>query len=558
MEQKRETWATTLGAVLAVAGSAVGLGNFLRFPTQAAQNGGGAFLIPYFISFLLLGLPLIWVEWTIGRLGGGFGHGTAPGIFHTIWRKNRFIKYFGVIGIFGPTVVFLYYIYAESWLLGYTFFAASGKLFQAPDAMAMKAFLDVYRGLARDPAAPAHLWLTPDICVPAFALAYFFFLATFSLNIAVVYYGIRGGIERVCKIAMPALVLMGIALAARILTLGKPESPTGETWHVIDGLGFLWNPDFTMKEIDPTTGAITVKNRLLDAKIWLAAAGQVFFTLSVGFGVILTYASYLRRRQDVVLSGLTSATANEFVEVILGGTIVIPAAFAFFGPQKIAEIAQSGTFDLSLVTMPLIFEKLPGGQFFSVLWFALLFLAGITSSISLAQPAIAFLEDEFDLTKKEAVQIFGVITFILCQPVIFLIGQGAMDEMDFWGVNVCLVFFAGAEVVLFAWVFGINRAWDEMHDGADLSIPGVYRFIIKYVTPLCLLAIFVYWLYQEGWSKLLMKDVSETNYGCVLYTRVMLVAFFAILALLVRQRWRRREAAIAEGDQASSDKEMVP
>ncbi|MCX7935648.1 MAG: sodium:calcium symporter, partial [Planctomycetota bacterium] len=130
MEQKRETWATALGAVLAVAGSAVGLGNFLRFPTQAAQNGGGAFLIPYFLALLLLGLPLIWVEWTIGRLGGGFGHGTAPGIFQSMWRKNRFIKYFGVIGIFGPTVVFLYYIYAESWILGYVFFAATGKLFQ--------------------------------------------------------------------------------------------------------------------------------------------------------------------------------------------------------------------------------------------------------------------------------------------------------------------------------------------------------------------------------------------------------------------------------------------
>ncbi|MCX7936001.1 MAG: sodium:calcium symporter, partial [Planctomycetota bacterium] len=329
-------------------------------------------------------------------------------------------------------------------------------------------FLDVYRGLARDPASVAHLWLTPKLCIPAFALAYFFFLVTFGANIAVVYYGIRGGIERVCKIAMPALVIMGLALAVRILTLGKPEVPAGESWHVLDGLGFLWNPDFTLTKTDPATGATVVTNRLLDAKIWLAAAGQIFFTLSVGFGVILTYASYLRRQQDVVLSGLTSATANEFVEVILGGTIIIPAAFAFFGPQKIVEIAQSGTFDLGLVTMPLICEKIPAGQFFAVLWFALLFLAGITSSISLAQPAIAFLEDEFDLTKKEAVQIFGLITFILCQPVIFLLGQGAMDEMDFWGVNVCLVLFAGAEVVLFAWVFGIDRAWDEMHAGADL------------------------------------------------------------------------------------------
>ena len=93
----RERWGSKLGVILAVAGSAVGLGNFLRFPGVAANNGGGAFMIPYFISFLLLGLPLMWIEWTIGRFGGGFGHSTAPGVFHTLWRKNRFIKYFAMI-----------------------------------------------------------------------------------------------------------------------------------------------------------------------------------------------------------------------------------------------------------------------------------------------------------------------------------------------------------------------------------------------------------------------------------------------------------------------------
>ena len=117
----RERWGSRLGVILAVAGSAVGLGNFLRFPGIAAQNGGGAFMIPYFVSFFLLGLPLMWVEWTIGRFGGGFEHSTAPGVFHTIWQKNRFIKYFGVIGIFGPTVIFIYYSYIESWILGYSY-----------------------------------------------------------------------------------------------------------------------------------------------------------------------------------------------------------------------------------------------------------------------------------------------------------------------------------------------------------------------------------------------------------------------------------------------------
>ena len=107
---KRENWSSKLGIILAVAGSAVGLGNFLRFPAKAVANGGGAFMIPYFVSLLLIGIPLMWIEWTLGRFGGGFGHGTAPGIFHSITQKNRFIKYFGVIGIFGPLVIFMYYL----------------------------------------------------------------------------------------------------------------------------------------------------------------------------------------------------------------------------------------------------------------------------------------------------------------------------------------------------------------------------------------------------------------------------------------------------------------
>ena len=110
----RDTWGSRLGIIMAVAGSAVGLGNFLRFPVQAAKNGGGAFMIPYFVALLLVGIPLMWVEWSIGRYGGGFEHSTAPGVFHTLWRKNRFIKYFGVIGIFGPLVIMIYYTYIES------------------------------------------------------------------------------------------------------------------------------------------------------------------------------------------------------------------------------------------------------------------------------------------------------------------------------------------------------------------------------------------------------------------------------------------------------------
>src|SRR3972149_3013076 len=166
----RQRWGSKLGIILAVAGSAIGLGNFLRFPVQAARNGGGAFMIPYFVALLLLGLPLMWIEWTIGRLGGGFGHSTAPGMFHTLWDKNKFIKYFGVIGIFGPIVIFIYYVYIESWLLGYSVFALLGKYNSAATEQSMSAFLHAYQGLVKNEFF-ANL-----------APAYFFFLITFILN----------------------------------------------------------------------------------------------------------------------------------------------------------------------------------------------------------------------------------------------------------------------------------------------------------------------------------------------------------------------------------------
>lgn len=165
---------------MAVAGSAIGLGNFLRFPAKAAANGGGAFMIPYLVALLLLGIPLMWIEWTLGRYGGGFGHGTAPGIFHSIWQKNRFIKYFGIIGIFGPLVIFMYYTYIESWTLAYSFFSLTQKLTTLADTTALKSFLSGFQGIEKNQY------------FNNLGSAYFFFLITFAVNVFVIYYGIRG------------------------------------------------------------------------------------------------------------------------------------------------------------------------------------------------------------------------------------------------------------------------------------------------------------------------------------------------------------------------------
>jgi len=504
----REKWGSKIGIILAVAGSAVGLGNFLRFPSQAAQNGGGAFMIPYFISLFLLGLPLMWIEWAIGRYGGRMGHGTAPLIFNRLWR-HRAAKYFGAIGVFGPVAIFIYYIYIESWLGGYCLSALAGSLLERSTKEEMLSFLRSYQGIG-----PGNL----------FAYAYLIFLGTFLLNFAVVYRGVRKGIERLCDIALPLLFLFAVIIAVRVLTLGAPD-PARPERSVVNGMGFLWNPDF---------GA------LRNSRVWLAAAGQIFFTLSVGIGVIITYASYLSKGDDIVLAGLTAASLNESAEVILGGSIIIPLAFAFFGDAGAREVAASGSFNIGFVTMPLIFSRLAYGQAFAVLWFLLLFLAGLTSSISLLEPAVALLSDELSVSRRKAVLIIAAATFALCQFPIFFIGRGVVDDIDFWAGSFFLVVFALVEAILFVWVFGIETAWDEIHHGAELRIPRMYKFIIKYVTPLFLIAILGFWLFQQAIPPLLLRGVPRENVPYVLSTRLILILLFGGIAVLVRAAYRRR------------------
>jgi neurotransmitter:Na+ symporter, NSS family len=185
----------------------------------------------------------------------------------------------------------------------------------------------------------------------------------------------------------------------------------------------------------------------------------------------------------------------------------------------------------------------PLGAFFGTFWFLMLFLAGITSSISLAQPAVAFLEDEFDIDRKHAVAFLGIMSFFLCQPAIFLLGNGVVNELDFWGGAFCLVVFATVEIILFGWVFGIEKAWEEMRRGADITIPKVYKFIIKYITPLFLFLILGFWFWQEGIPVILMKNVPAVDRPYILAIRLLLILILVTLAILVKLAWRKRKIA---------------
>lgn len=508
----REHWATKIGLILAVAGNAVGLGNLLRFPVQAAQNGGGAFMIPYFAAFLFLGLPLMWLEWGMGRYGGKLGHGSVPGMFDAMW-KNPIAKYIGAAGLFISSVILIYYVYIESWTLGFSFFSLTKQYFGETSFEAMGSFLASYQGVGKG-------------YFGSILPAYIFLLITMTLNIWVLYRGISKGIETLAKIAMPLLLIFAAVLLIRVITIGTPDPINHPDWNVKSGFAFLWNPDFS---------------RLSSASVWLAAAGQIFFTLSLGLGCIQAYASYVRENDDVALGGLSTASINEFVEVIFGGGIAIPIAVAFFGVVTTQEIARGGSFNLGFVSLPIIFQKIPFGEFFGFLWFLLLFFAGITSSVALAQPLITFLKDEFNLSHGKATAVIASITFIGVQFVVFFLANGFLDEMDYWAGTFGLAFLALFEVIIFAWIFGMKKGWEEITRGAEIKIPKIFYYIIKYVTPAYLLFIFVNWIFRDAIPILLMKHVNEADIPYRWGARILMAVMLIGIMILIRVAWKRKE-----------------
>lgn len=505
---KREHWGTRLGLILAVAGNAIGLGNFLRFPVQAADNGGGAFMIPYMISLLILGIPLLWIEWALGRYGSKIGHGTAPAIFDSLW-KSKVAKYIGILGVIIPLVVVVYYTYIESWTLLYSFFSLIGKLPHTPLDGNVQDYLKPFENFLVN-VIGANNNSSLFYSVPWYT--YLFFVITFLLNLYILFRGISAGIEKVARIAMPLIFIMAIILMIRVFTLSSPDGR-----NVLDGLGFLWNPDFSA---------------LINPNVWLAASGQVFFTLSVGFGAILTYASYLKPKDDIALNGIAGASVNEFAEVILGASIGIVASVIFFGVAGTQYIAENGAFNLGFMALPAIFANIPYGEFFGFLWFLLLFFAGITSSIALAQPAIAFLEDEFNFSRKKAVLTLGMFLFIVAHIPIFV--KKALDEMDFWIGTLGLVVFALFEALVFFWFFNSKKAWEELTRDNDIKIPFVFYYIMKYIAPILLLIILVSWSIQQLPAKLAENNIN------VWVARGFIIGLIIISIIFVKYAWSKR------------------
>jgi NSS family neurotransmitter:Na+ symporter len=311
---------------------------------------------------------------------------------------------------------------------------------------------------------------------------------------------------------MPLMAVCAVCVLVRVLTLDRDK--------VVTGLGAMWNPN---------------AEYLAKPETWLAASGQIFFSLSVGFGIIVNYASYVRRDDDIALSGLTASSVNEFFEVCLGGLITLPAAFIFLG----AAATVQGTFGLGFNALPNVFAVMPGGRIFGFLWFLMLFLAAITSSISMLQPVIAFLEEGLGLRRHASATLLGLITaFGTAFVMYFSKNMAALDTFDYWVGTVLIFILAMIQSVMYGWVFGIDRGEEELHRGAHLRVPRFVQFILKYVTPLYLMAIVIGICITSGPGYWVTLSAGGVPLYSVLVIALLLV-FLLLLVHIAGKRWER-------------------
>jgi len=530
MAEHKEEWGSKLGVILAVAGSAVGLGNFLRFPGQAAQNGGGAFLIPYFCALFLLGIPIGWAEWAMGRYGGKKGFHSATMIMGAI-GKGRLARYLGVIGVMIPLGVSTYYMFIETWTFGYFLKYLTGGIgidVAAPieqQTATANAFFDSFTGAAADGSL-----FSGDGLYTLIAWA-----VVFAVNIYFVFRGLSKGIEKFVSAAMPVMAICALIVLVRVLTLGTPD-PSRPDQSVVAGLGYMWNPNYA---------------KLGDFKTWLAAASQIFFSLSVGFGVIINYASYMKKNDDVALSGLTASATNELFEVGFGGMITLTAAVVFLGLSGTSVAVSGGTFKLGFATLPVVFAHMGGfGNIMGALWFLVLWLAAITSSLSMYQPAVAHLKEALDWTHGKATAVIASIGTVGALLTLWYSAGGTfLNTMDFWVGTYLIFLLAMAQIIYFAWVFGIDRGWKEIHSGAAIQIPTFVKIIMKYIAPAYLLIVFIGFNVQSFAAEL-KNATSTVGARVALVTIVALLAYLIIVTFLGEKRLRAAGADIDDNTPA--------
>lgn len=443
---QRENFGNRFGVLVAMAGSAIGLGNLWRFPYMVGEYGGAAFIFVYIVFFFLLCLPILISEVIIGRKSqtnafGAFGK-LAPG---SPW------KWVGVLMVLTPVIVVSYYSVIGGWSVEY-FIKACMMDFSAGHASEAE-FGNMFGEFITS------VW-TPIICHTAYLL----------LTALIVVAGVKSGIERFGKIMMPLLFVIVIVIAARSATL--PGSREGLEW--------LFKPDFSK----------------IDASVCAAALGQGFFSLSAGFGIMLTYASYISKKENIAASSAYTAV-SDLIFAIIASCAIMPAVFAFGldpeeGPGLVFE------------TLPYIFSMMPLGGLIAVLFFLALIVAALTSSISLYEVGVAYLMEEKHMSRKKASVLIFVVAWalgILCSlsfgPLsgMKLFGNTLFNFFDKLSANWLMPLGALLIVIFVGWRMGRADVRDEFTNGGTLKancrVFGVIYFLIRFVAPLAILVVFI-------------------------------------------------------------------
>ena len=443
----RDGFGSRFGALVAMAGSAVGLGNLWRFPYLVGENGGAAFIIIYVALCFLICLPIFISEFVIGRRS----QKNAFAAYRDLSGGSAW-KWVGLMTVIVPLVVASYYSVIGGWSIQYLFksltFSFTGDTQDAINTM----FTDFV-------SSP---W-PPLVCHTLFLL----------VTAIVVMSGIKGGIEKFSKIMMPLLFFIVIGIAVYSLTLPGADV----------GVRYLFHPDFSK----------------IDGKACAAALGQAFFSLSLGFGTILTYGSYVSKKENIMFQS-TATAVSDLMFAMIAGTAIMPAVFAFgLNPQ-------SGP-GLVFETLPYVFSQMPAGGFIAILFFVALIVAAVTSSISMFEVAAAYLIEEKNMSRVAACSLIFVICWVFgafCSlsfgPMsdILIFGRTIFDFFDNLSSNILMTLGSLMTVLFVGWRLKKTDIYDEFTNGGTLSanvrIFGVLWFLIRYIAPLAIIFIFLFGL----------------------------------------------------------------
>ncbi|WP_084040206.1 sodium-dependent transporter [Demequina sp. NBRC 110053] len=489
--EKREHWSGQTAFILAAIGSAVGLGNIWRFPGQAYENGGGAFMIPYLIALVVAGIPILFLENAIGHRF----RGSAPLAMKRAGPGGESVGWFHVAICF---VIGLYYTVIIAWALSYFVFSFDLRYAENPADFFNEEYLHV-----GEPGAFS-LDFVPGVLIPLVVL--------WAIAILVLALGVAHGVEKLNVIGIPLLVVTFGALVVRALFLDGAA----------EGIDALFTPDF---------------EALADPAVWIAAFGQVFFSLSLAYGVMITYSSYRRRRSNLTTPALVVAFGNSSFSLLAG--LGVFATLGFLAAQQgvaVADLEGLAGVQLSFVTFPAVIAQMPGGELFGALFFASLVIAGLTSLMSVLQAISAALQDKFSLTPRTAALAVGGVSAIL-SILGFSTATGIylLDVVDAFSNQLGIVAGAVGMIVVALWLGRRTLELDRHLSVLSTYRPGVvWRVLVNLVA-----LVLIFMLIQKA-VEFLGDGYGDYPGGYLLLAGWGTVAFLLLAALLVPMLgWRR-------------------